>query len=184
MKVKGIIEEDFANYKKASMYIAFPYCSFKCDELNSCKVCQNSPLSAEPTIEIDEHKLIERYLHNPITQAIVISGLEPFDSIIQLSSFIKCVREEYQCNDDIVIYTGYTEEELLSGMYEKEKDPMIADYYHYICSFPNIIIKFGRFIMNNESHFDNILGVNLASHNQYAKKVSHYGTKNQEEPQL
>ena len=30
--VKGIIFEDFVNYKKPSMVIEMPYCDFKCDK--------------------------------------------------------------------------------------------------------------------------------------------------------
>jgi hypothetical protein len=38
--------------------------------------------------------------------------------------------------------------------------------------FDNIIVKFGRYIPDNKPHFDEVLGVNLASPNQYAKKIS------------
>ena len=31
MILKGLIEEDFCNYKKPTMTLMFPYCSFKCD---------------------------------------------------------------------------------------------------------------------------------------------------------
>ena len=41
-----------------------------------------------------------------------------------------------------------------------------------IILYSNIIIKFGRFIPNREPHFDEVLGVNLASNNQYAKRIS------------
>ena len=41
MFVKGIIDEDFVNYKKPVMYIAFPCCSFKCDKENGARYCQN-----------------------------------------------------------------------------------------------------------------------------------------------
>ena len=37
---------------------------------------------------------------------------------------------------------------------------------------PNIIIKYGRFIPHQEKHFDEILGVYLASDNQYGKRIS------------
>ena len=37
--------------------------------------------------------------------------------------------------------------------------------------FGNIIIKFGRFIPNSLHKFDDILGVELASNNQYAKFI-------------
>ena len=35
-----------------------------------------------------------------------------------------------------------------------------------------IIIKYGRFIPNQQKHYDEILGVYLASDNQYAEKIS------------
>ena len=38
--------------------------------------------------------------------------------------------------------------------------------------FPNVIIKFGRYVPNKESHYDEILGINLVSDNQYAEKIS------------
>jgi len=38
--------------------------------------------------------------------------------------------------------------------------------------FDNIIVKFGRFRPNQKPHFDEVLGVNLASDNQYAEKIS------------
>lgn len=80
MKIKGIIDEDFLNYKKPSMYIAFPKCTFKCDKENKCQLCQNSDLVKKPDIEISVKNLVKRYLENPITKAIVCCGLEPIDS--------------------------------------------------------------------------------------------------------
>ena len=100
-------------------------------------------------------------MENPITKAVVFGGLEPFDTPHDLVRFIQTLRWDYHCGDDIVIYTGYTEEEL------KDTIP-----YKIICQFDNIIVKFGRFRPNQMPHYDEVLGVNLASDNQYAKKVS------------
>ena len=36
----------------------------------------------------------------------------------------------------------------------------------------NIIIKFGRYIPNQEKHYDDVLGIELASDNQYAEVIS------------
>ena len=58
--------------------------------------------------------------------------------------------------DDIVIYTGYKEEELAAEISTLQQ-------------FDNIIIKFGRFIPDSPHIFDTVLGVELASNNQYAK---------------
>ena len=153
MKIKGLITEDFVNYKKASMTIIFPYCTFKCGE----DYCQNSPLTKSPIIEISIDNLVNMYTNNPITEAIVMQGLEPFDSWSDLKEFVKKLRE-YN-NDDIVIYTGYNKDEVIK-------------YIKELSVYPNIIVKFGRYIPNQEKHYDDVLGVYLASNNQYAERIS------------
>jgi hypothetical protein len=158
MIIKGLQDEVFNDYKKPAMQIVFPHCSFKCDKENGCKLCQNSALAQHNPIYYDIYALIRRYLNNPITKAVVCGGLEPMDSPNDLLEFITALRKKSE--DDIVIYTGYTEDEV------KEKG-----LYKDLSQFTNIIIKFGRFRPGQEPHFDEILGVNLASDNQYAKKV-------------
>ena len=158
MIIKGIIDEDLINYKKPSMVIEMPKCDFKCDQECGMKICQNSNLALTPDIDIPAQEIIERYLQNDITKAIVFQGLEPFDSIKDLIYFITAFR--LKSLDDIVIYTGYTEDEL---------QPYIKMLRML---FKNIIIKFGRFIPNQPHHTDFILEVELASPNQYAVKIS------------
>lgn len=157
MIINQLIDEDFVNYKVPSMYIGFPKCTFKCEKECGLQVCQNSVLATSPTIDVDVNKIIERYVSNPITKAIVIAGLEPFDSFEDLYIFICKFREK--SNDDIVIYTGYYENEI-----KEQLDK-------FLC-LGNIIIKFGRFIPNQELHYDEVLGVDLVSDNQYAKRIS------------
>ena len=159
MIIKGLIDESFVDYKKPSMYIAFPFCNWKCERDAGCAICQNSQLAQEPIIEISELEIINRYVKNPITKAVVMSGLEPFDSIDELYSL--CWELRQYTNDDIVIYTGYTEEEVRQMTNGRR-------FYN----IPNIIIKFGRFIPNQKKHYDEILGVELASPNQYARRIS------------
>lgn len=159
MIIKGIIDEDFVNYKKPSMLIAFPYCSFKCDKECGRAVCQNSPLLKQPNIDISCEKIIIRYIYNPITKAIVCAGLDPIDSFGELNNFLLYLRNQFYCNDDVVIYTGYNKEEIPKGYIEK------------LQLFGNIIIKYGRYIPDQESHYDEVLGVNLASDNQYAERL-------------
>lgn len=156
MIVKTVIDEDFTNYKRPSMVIASPSCTFKCDKEYGAWVCQNSELALSPNIEIDDYQLIERYMGNKITSALVIAGLEPFDDRCQMISFLNKFR--FRTKDDVVIYTGYKKEELEGN-----------EYYEYLKHLENIVIKFGRFIPNQEKHYDNVLGVYLASDNQYAE---------------
>lgn len=157
MKLKGLIEEDFLQYKEPSMFLIFPYCTFKCDKENGTQVCQNWALRDNEIIEISPERIVEKYLSNNIPKALVCGGLEPLDSFDDLYSLITEFRK--YTDDLIIIYTGYKNDE-------------VEGYIDQLAKFKNIIIKFGRFIPGQEKHFDQLLGVNLASMNQYAVKIS------------
>ena len=161
MILKGLIEEDFVNYKKPAMVLEFPYCSFKCDKECGRQVCQNSELASIPNIRIDPCMIGNKYINNGITEAIVFQGLEPLDSFDDVYNFIDYIRKLCFCHDDIVIYTGYTKEELEN-----------MGYLTKLKNYDNIIIKYGRFIPDQPSHMDKVLGVKLASPNQYAERIS------------
>ena len=113
MKLKGIIDCDFTNYKKPVLTLEFPKCNFKCDKLNGCQVCQNSSLATEPDIDISYEKIWELYQQNPLTKGFCFQGLEPFDSPNELNEIIHFIRDEKKCNDPIIIYTGYDRGEAL-----------------------------------------------------------------------
>lgn len=158
MLVKGVRSEDFTNYKKPSMFIAFPSCTFKCEVECGVCCCQNSTLAQSPNIDIYINDLIKRYMNNPITHAVVCGGLEPMDSWESLQCFVMNFR--YWSPDEIVIYTGYKEEE-------------IQDKVEWLKLYGPIIIKFGRYVPGQQPHYDEVLGINLASDNQYAKVISY-----------
>jgi len=154
MLIRGIIEEDFVQYRKPSMVIMMPYCDWKCGK----DLCQNSPMALTETQLVNPTKLALRYMSNFLTDAIVFSGLEPMDSYEEMLVMIQTFRN--MTTDDIVIYTGYNKGEIIDKMTELK------------LSFPNIYIKFGRFIPYQQPHYDEVLGVYLASDNQYAEKIS------------
>lgn len=158
MLIKQLVDEDFVNYKKPAMFIAFPTCSWKCEIDCGKEICQNKGVALEQNINVYYNEIVERYISNPLTSAIVMGGLEPFDTANDLIGLVSYFRKYTQ--DDIVIYTGYTQEE-------------VAEVVKIFTNlFPNVIIKYGRFIPNQESHYDEVLGVKLASDNQYAVRVS------------
>ena len=158
MELRGLIEDDFINYKLPSMFLIFPHCNFKCCKEAGNDICQNMPIIKDPIITVEADDLIKKYLDNPISKAIVCGGLEPFDSFYDLKEFISKLRWDYECNDPVVIYTGYEPEEIIDQITELVK-------------FANIIVKFGRFIPNQKKHFDEVLGVYLASDNQRAVEL-------------
>lgn len=162
MRVKTIVDEDFVNYKKPSMFIGTVSCNGKCciEAGIPLSVCQNDGWRVCAPVEIDNKKIIDRYLKNPLTTAIVFGGLEPFEQFDELLTFIYEFRVGYGgLSDDIVIYTGY---------YPGEIEDKLKD----LKCFPNIVVKFGRYIPNQEGRFDNVLGVTLVSNNQYAERIS------------
>lgn len=160
MKIRGLKDEDFVNYQKSSMFIGCMYCDWKCcAEQNLDKsICQNALLINSNIINMEITDIFLRYITNPITKAIVIGGLEPFLQFSDIYNLIFYFRTQ-ECNDDIVIYTGYYKEE-------------IQEQIKLLQQFKNVIVKFGRYIPNQKNHFDKVLGVYLASKNQYAEKIS------------
>ena len=161
MRIKKIIDEDFTNYKDACMFLCTASCSGKCckEQNLPLSVCQNDGWRSVAPVDIPDKDIIERYLDNNITKAICFGGLEPFEQFDEIYNFIAILRNYYHCDDTVIIYTGYDKAEILMQV-EKLK------------TMPNIIIKFGRYIINQDRHRDEILGVELASDNQYAEKIS------------
>lgn len=161
MKLRKITYEAFNDYKKPHMFLYTCSCSGKCyKELGlTSDLCQNKELFWCGMESFNNAEIIETYLRNKITSAIVFGGLEPFEQFDELFDFIELFRNKYKRNDDIVIYTGFRKKE-------------VNKYIEMLIQFENIIIKFGRYIPNEEKHYDKILGVELANDEQYAEKIS------------
>ena len=143
------------------MFIATCMCDWKCcKELNmDICLCQNSPIATQKNHNFSDTRIVNRYLKNKLTSAIVIAGLEPLLQWDQLLALIQQFRSK--TDDDIVIYTGYYPEEIKDKIAQLKK-------------FKNIIVKFGRYIPGQEVHLDPVLGVNLANKQQYAVNLENF----------
>lgn len=161
MRVLTVVDERFDDYKKPAMFIGTISCEGKCciEAGIPTSICQNDGWRSCAPIEVDSLELCERYLGNKVSEAVVFGGLEPFEQFNEMEEFIHDLRIVYGCGDDIVIYTGYYPEE-------------IKDRLKILSAYRNIVVKFGRFVPNSESRFDDVLGVTLASKNQYAERIS------------
>ena len=159
MRIKDIVDENFQDYKKTSMFICTSFCDGKCyRELGlDSSICQNESIQCQPIMNIPDEDIVNRYMNNPITSAIVIGGLEPFNQWSELKELVLQFR--MRTPDDIVIYTGFREDEV---------EPFVSK----LKKFSNIIIKYGRYVPNDTPRYDEILGITLASKNQYAVKIS------------
>lgn len=158
--IKDLIQEDFVNYKTPCMFISTCFCDWKCckEADISIDTCQNHKTIQNPNLNISIESIYERYINNPITKALVIGGLEPIKQYTEIINLIHYFRTN-NCQDDIVIYTGYYPYEIL-------------DILEYFVSFNNIVFKFGRYIPDRPPVFDKTLGVKLASDNQYGVRMT------------
>jgi hypothetical protein len=163
MRIKAMVAENFGDYKFPSMFLASCWCDGKCakDGNFPFEWCQNHSWIDTPILEVDDKEIIDRYLINPITKAFVFGGLEWLNNrqYPELFNFLKVLRWDYDCHDTVVIFTGYTEDECVDIVQELQE------------VFDNIIIKFGRYVPGEVPHRDYVLGVDLASSNQYAKRI-------------
>lgn len=161
MRVKTIVDEDFVNYRKPSMFIGTVSCGGKCcvEAGLPLNVCQNDVWRESAAVVVNDAELCRRYLSNPITSAMVFGGLEPLEQQDEVLSLIKTLRRDFACADDMVIYTGY---------YPNE----VKEFLCHVSEFENIVVKFGRFVPDRPHRFDEVLGVTLASDNQWAVKIT------------
>ena len=79
MRVKTIVDEDFVNYSKPSMFIGTISCGGKCclEGGFPLSVCQNDGWRGNAPIDIRDEVIVKRYLQNQITHAIVLGERKP-----------------------------------------------------------------------------------------------------------
>ena len=163
MRVRKLLTERFQDYKVPSMYLAACFCDWKCCP-DKPYVCQNNPVTKLPVTDIPDDEILDAYLADPITEAIVIAGLEPLLQVREVASLIRRAVER-DVRTTFVIYTGYTKDEAkYIGFFDELKATGFG-------SGVDVIMKYGRYIPDRQPHFDEVLGVDLASDNQYGERV-------------
>ena len=159
MTVKDIQDETLQDYKDVAMLISANSCDWKCCREAGNNICQNGELAQRKSVTIPNEDIVQRYLANPISKAIIIGGLEPMLQFLEVVSLIYVLRIKNLCDDPVIIYTGYNKDEL-------------TEQIRTLKVYPNIIIKYGRFVPGDKPHYDPVLGIKLASNNQWAEKIS------------
>lgn len=157
MQVKEV-KTVFNDYRKTGLLVAFPHCDFKCchEQGLPTSVCQNCHLKEDQNIEISQGKIVHMY-DPKIHKALICGGMEPFDDLADLLILINVFRKCYQ--DDVVIYTGYNLDEITPGLLA------------VLRAYGNIVLKVGRYVAGDAPKYDEVLGVTLASSNQYGVRL-------------
>ena len=89
---------------------------------------------------VEEEKVIEEILKNPLLDGVTLSGGEPFMQASELARVAKAVKEKAL---SVIVYSGYTFEELISLSKERKG-------YTDLLTFTDVLID-GRFEIDKKS---------------------------------
>ena len=114
LRVSGIVEESVVDGPGIRFVVFTQGCP------HHCKGCHN-PQTHDPAggRVTDTREILERFAENPLLSGITFSGGEPF---LQPGPLCVIAREVKNLGKNVVTYTGYVFEELLS----RTADPMVA----------------------------------------------------------
>lgn len=143
------VRETITDYRKSTLYLCGYICTL------GCKDCFHNELKKNHPTTLSIEKLFTDYISTTSCDAILFSGLNWLEQIEELFVLIHYIRSNH-INKDIVIYTGYDKHE-------------ISDKIAMLSKFDNIIIKYGRFDATLPPRYDDVLGITLASSNQWAE---------------
>lgn len=152
IEVKDVTEV-FQDYKKPALMVCTAHCDFKCCKDAGYDVCHNMKVAKQRGVFLPFARLLNMVNKSTLTDAVLFGGLEPF---LQADELVQCIEylRAHGMTKDIVIYTGYDRSEL-------DQKTLLR------LSCSQVIVKFGRYVPNSSPVFDPILGIILASDNQY-----------------
>lgn len=157
IRVKDVVEV-FQDYKKSALLFCTCFCDWKCciEAGISKDICQNHKIANQREVNLPFEKALNMVKFS-ITDSIIFGGLEPILQAEEVCSLIEYLRNK-GITKDILIYTGYYIEEIEESVLQRLKN----------C---HVILKCGRFKPDRPKKFDEILGITLASDNQYGVQL-------------
>lgn len=113
MRISGLIEESIVDGPGVRFVVFFQGC------LHDCFNCQNKQTHAlNGGYKIKAEEIIEKIKRNPYIDGVTLSGGDP---LFQISECLKLVKLINELNLNIIVYTGFTFEEILK-MSKTNKD--------------------------------------------------------------
>ena len=131
IRLAGLIEDSIVDGPGLRLVIFTQGC------LMVCPGCHNPntwDLNSGTLYDIDF--IEEKWIKNPLTMGITISGGEPF---LQIDHILEIVRRALSANLNVIIYSGYQYEYLLSKNDEKINE--ILDSINYLIDGPFVLAK-------------------------------------------
>ena len=105
MRLSGVVRESIVDGPGLRLTVFLQGCPHQCEG------CHN-PQTHDPNggYDCDTDKILEALDQNPLLRGVTLSGGEPIEQAEKLLQLAKAVRAR---NKDIVLFSGYTFEELL-----------------------------------------------------------------------
>lgn len=151
----GVLDyaEVFQDYKDSAILFSAIDCDWKCCREYGQSICQNQKMHGQREVILPFSRVLET-ICNSYTDAVIFGGLEP---MLQADELVQCIEylRQQGMSRPIIIYTGYYPHEI-------NTDTLIR------LANCHVIMKFGRYDPSYEPKFDDILGITLASGNQFS----------------
>ena len=123
-------------------------------------------------------KIVQELKESGFDMLRLISSVDYSDKFFIVYHFLSTVNSNVFTLKVPLIKSDASKIDSLCDLYDSanwlEREVYDLIYLSPLLKYKNIIIKFGRYIPNSENKYDEILGVTLASQNQYAKRVTKY----------
>ena len=108
LRLSGVIRESIVDGPGIRLVVFAQGCPHK------CKGCHNQgTLDPSGGYDTTVDNIIAAVKQNPLLQGVTLSGGDPF---MQAEAFAVLAQEVHKLGLDVVTYTGYTVEQILSGM--------------------------------------------------------------------
>lgn len=137
IRIAGIVNDSIVDGPGIRFTIFTQGCPHKCE---GCHNPQTHTFGGGKLVSIEE--LIDQIQHNPLLDGVTFSGGEPFVQAEALSALAKVIHDNTELN--VVTYTGYTFEQLMSGL---EDNP----HWKTLLQETDILID-GPFIQSKKSY--------------------------------
>lgn len=117
LRIAGVIRESIVDGPGLRFVVFTQGCT------HGCEGCHNPATHAlDGGYEISAQRILTEFFKNPLLKGITLSGGEPF---LQPDELIPIAKEVKERGKDVVIYTGYTLEEL-TAMQNSSADELLS----------------------------------------------------------
>lgn len=117
LRIAGVIRESIVDGPGLRFVVFTQGCT------HGCEGCHNPATHAlDGGYEISAQRILAEFFKNPLLKGITLSGGEPF---LQPDELIPIAKEVKERGKDVVIYTGYTLEEL-TAMQNSSADELLS----------------------------------------------------------